>query len=71
VKYNNMGPTQNDWIYELFVKEQSKPKLQPDHFYYENGRMVMTEQYHLDRGYCCGNGCRHCPYNKKEDESKL
>lgn len=66
-----MGPTQNDWIYELFVKEQSKPKLQPDHFYYENGRMVMTEQYHLDRGYCCGNGCKHCPYNNKEDESKL
>jgi hypothetical protein len=17
----------------------------------------------LDKGYCCGNGCRHCPYN--------
>ncbi|XZF12653.1 DUF5522 domain-containing protein [Chitinophagaceae bacterium MMS25-I14] len=31
-------------------------------FYYENGLMVLTEKYHLDRGYCCGNGCRHCPY---------
>ncbi|HUX83746.1 MAG TPA: MGMT family protein [Chitinophagaceae bacterium] len=27
-----------------------------------DGRMVLTEQYLLRRGYCCGNGCRHCPY---------
>jgi hypothetical protein len=25
--------------------------------------MVLTEKYHLERGFCCGNGCRHCPYN--------
>lgn len=24
--------------------------------------MVLTEEYHKARGYCCGNGCRHCPY---------
>lgn len=23
----------------------------------------MTEQYHLNRGYCCGKGCLHCPFN--------
>ncbi|PWT73556.1 MAG: hypothetical protein C5B59_13190 [Bacteroidetes bacterium] len=33
-----------------------------DFYYHENGLMVLTEKYHLDRGYCCGNGCRHCPY---------
>ncbi len=32
-------------------------------FYFENGLMVMTEAYHLKRGYCCGSNCRHCPYN--------
>ena len=32
-------------------------------FYYEDGLMVLTEKFHLDRGYCCGNGCRHCPYD--------
>ncbi|HMO62547.1 MAG TPA: DUF5522 domain-containing protein [Ferruginibacter sp.] len=33
------------------------------HFYYDpNGLMVLTAQYHLEKGYCCGNGCRHCPY---------
>lgn len=25
--------------------------------------MVFTKAYHLERGYCCGNGCLHCPYN--------
>ena len=24
--------------------------------------MVFTEAYHLKRGHCCENGCRHCPY---------
>jgi hypothetical protein len=33
-----------------------------DFYYDEQGLMVLTEKYHLDRGYCCGNGCRHCPF---------
>jgi len=33
-------------------------------YYFENGLMVLTEKYLLGRGYCCGNGCRHCPYDK-------
>jgi hypothetical protein len=34
-----------------------------DFYYNEQGLMVLTEKYHLERGYCCGNGCRHCPYD--------
>jgi hypothetical protein len=34
-----------------------------DFYFNEDGLMVLTEKYHLERGYCCGNGCRHCPYN--------
>ncbi len=34
-----------------------------DFYYDEQGLLVFTEKYHLDRGSCCGNGCRHCPYN--------
>ena len=34
------------------------------HFYYnKEGLFVFTEQYHLEKGYCCGNGCLHCPFN--------
>ncbi len=32
-------------------------------FYFENGLLVLTEAYHRKRGWCCGNGCRHCPYD--------
>jgi len=33
-----------------------------DFYYNEQGFVVLTEKYHLDKGYCCGNGCKHCPY---------
>ncbi len=34
-------------------------------YYVENGFWVFTEQYHKRRGFCCGTGCRHCPYSPK------
>ena len=34
-----------------------------DFYYNEQGFVVLTEKYHLDKGYCCGNGCKHCPYD--------
>ncbi|MBN8787551.1 MAG: hypothetical protein J0I84_10715 [Terrimonas sp.] len=33
-----------------------------DFYFNEEGLMVLTESFLLKRGYCCGNGCRHCPY---------
>ena len=33
-----------------------------DFYYNEQGFIVLTAKYHLDRGHCCGNGCKHCPY---------
>jgi hypothetical protein len=33
-------------------------------YYFENGLMVLTERFLKRRGYCCGNNCRHCPYQK-------
>ena len=34
-----------------------------DYYFNEEGFIVLTEKYHLEKGYCCGNGCKHCPYN--------
>ncbi|MES2780253.1 MAG: DUF5522 domain-containing protein [Bacteroidota bacterium] len=35
------------------------------HYYFnEQGYFVFTEEYHRLRGYCCGNGCKHCPYGR-------
>lgn len=31
-------------------------------YYMENGLMVLSSWFHLKRGECCGNACRHCPY---------
>jgi hypothetical protein len=33
-----------------------------DDYYLERGLLVFTAAYHRKRGYCCGSGCRHCPY---------
>ena len=42
-------------------------KSQPDEEFYfnDNGLIIMTSEYLLQRGYCCGNGCKHCPYDYK------
>ena len=33
-----------------------------DFYYSKEGYRVFTEVYLAKRGYCCKNGCRHCPY---------
>jgi len=33
------------------------------HYYLEKGKVVFTEYYHIAKGACCKNGCRHCAYN--------
>jgi hypothetical protein len=33
-----------------------------DYYFNEEGYIVLTEQFHLKKGNCCGNGCKHCPY---------
>ncbi|MBS1625400.1 MAG: hypothetical protein JSS76_03395 [Bacteroidetes bacterium] len=48
------------------IKEDVKP---PEQLYYmENGLMVFTAAYHLARGFCCKNGCRHCPYGFRKKQ---
>lgn len=42
------------------MSKQIIPEL--DFYYDDNGFMVLTEKYHLEKGFCCGHGCRHCPY---------
>lgn len=40
-----------------------KELIENVHYYInENGYVVFTEKYLLERGYCCGNGCLHCPF---------
>jgi hypothetical protein len=40
------------------------PLIEGKHYYIEDGKLVFTERYHLERGYCCNSRCRHCPYRE-------
>jgi hypothetical protein len=31
-----------------------------------SGLFVLTARYHAERGHCCEQGCRHCPYVEDE-----
>ena len=56
-----MKSAKDDWLYQLWIQYIQNQK----DFYWENGRKVMTEKYHIKRGSCCDSGCRHCPYKNK------
>jgi len=34
-----------------------------DYYFLPDGRLVFTGSYLMRRGYCCGNGCRNCPFD--------
>src|SRR5436309_1435414 len=40
-------------------------------FYYDKGLMVLTAHFLRKRGFCCGSGCRHCPYPDEERAAAL
>jgi hypothetical protein len=47
-------------------------QLDPDDFYYsEQGYLIFTEKYLLKRGYCCQNGCKHCPYSFNKEKGRI
>lgn len=49
--------------------EKQRPLVEDEDYYFENGLMVLTARFLLRRGYCCEQGCRHCPYDKENDPS--
>lgn len=32
-----------------------------------SGLVVTSASYLIEHGYCCSNGCRHCPYIEDEE----
>ncbi len=44
--------------------------VEGEDYYIENGYYVFTSTYLLKRGYCCGSGCRHCPYGNSKDRTE-
>jgi|LauGreDrversion4_2_1035121.scaffolds.fasta_scaffold2554761_1 hypothetical protein len=58
----NLGNTGNEEI-----NNRGSVKKEPD-YYWENGFLVFTSAFLKQRGWCCGNGCRHCPYSPKHSK---
>ncbi|HVY70783.1 MAG TPA: cysteine-rich CWC family protein [Verrucomicrobiae bacterium] len=53
---------------EMLARAETAPSAQPlvaDFYLDAKGLTVFTAEYHLRRGYCCQNGCRHCPYPER------
>jgi hypothetical protein len=51
--------------------EEPEVLREGEDYYFEDGLMVLTARYLLRRGYCCEQGCRHCPYGfLKKDHKK-
>ena len=40
-------------------------------YYMEGERVIFTALAHINRGECCGNGCRHCPYSPKHTRKNV
>lgn len=45
--------------------------LEGIHYYLEGERVVFTDIFHFQRGSCCDNGCRHCPYTKPRKKGNI
>lgn len=52
-----------DWIRDQAIIETLDKE--PPYYIDENGNTVFTSYYLRKRGFCCGNGCRNCPYTPK------
>lgn len=51
-------------------KQEATPLVENEDYYMDQGLMVLTARYHLRRGYCCEQGCRHCPYPEVPKQKK-
>ena len=61
--YTIMIKNTEDWMHQERVKNIMESNYEPTDFYFEDGKLVMTDTYHIKRGSCCGNGCKNCPYS--------
>ena len=55
---------------ETTVVDENQTFVEGLDFYFEDGLMVLTRRYLLNRGFCCDNKCRHCPYDSSTAASQ-
>jgi hypothetical protein len=55
-------------VREGLVKYSKFDLIEGMHYYLEGNKVVFTELFHKQRGYCCGAGCKHCPFDPKHNK---
>ncbi len=60
---DNDKDTPNSEVSALGSSPEGGGREGADYYLNEKGLITFTSSYHLKRGYCCGSGCRHCPYD--------
>jgi hypothetical protein len=50
------------------MPDDAQSLTEGEDYYIDGPYLVFTEAYHLKRGYCCGSGCRHCPWRGTQDD---
>ncbi|RMH71196.1 MAG: hypothetical protein D6675_07245 [Gemmatimonadetes bacterium] len=61
---SRLAPDHPQFVEIMQRHEAACQQQQPTYPDPETGYPVMTAVFHLERGFCCGSGCRHCPYQK-------
>lgn len=46
-------------------KSKKKEFIKDIDYYLESGFVIFTEKYLTERNVCCGNSCRHCPFEPR------
>jgi hypothetical protein len=62
--FNNSGFDKSSELYKKIMALNKKAIENSQDIYVdpETGYKVFTAKFLLEREYCCGCGCRHCPY---------
>ena len=59
---SRLSPRRTDYAEIVRAHELAVSNGQPTYRDPSTGLVVLTVTTHLERGDCCGSGCRHCPY---------
>ena len=60
---NNNDSSEGKGGEQVSLRQMAEEPEGADYYFNEEGLLTFTSKYLLKRGYCCGNGCKHCPYD--------
>ena len=53
----------------LVSNSETQKEKEGLYYYFEGGYRVYTSLYHRERGFCCRQGCRHCPFEPRHQRN--